>query len=452
MLASRRMRVGVIGTGYVGLTTGTCLAEMGNDVVCHDVDGAKIGRLNAGEVPIYEPGLTELIGRNRHDQRLSFTTELTQAVHDTDICFIAVGTPPDEDGSADRRYVLEAAEAIARTMRGPLVVAVKSTVPVGTCDRVRQRIADVLGERGVNHAFDVVSNPEFLKEGHAVQDFMRPDRIVVGTMSEHGAAAMRSLYANFVRNGHPLLLMDVRSAEMTKYVANVMLATRISLMNEMAQICERVGADVMHVRRGIGSDKRIGMDFLYAGVGYGGSCFPKDVKALSRLAIECDCPADILEAVERVNRYQKIVLANRLVARFGGDLRGRRFAMWGLAFKAKTDDMREAPALTIIKRLVEAGADICAYDPEAMDNARRLFGEGGAVTLADSAYAALNDADALVLATEWAQFRRPDFTRIKQLLKAPIIFDGRNQYEPEEMEALGFEYHCIGRAPTAVRQ
>lgn len=439
------MRVTVIGTGYVGLVTGTCLADVGNDVVCHDVDAAKIARLAAGEIPIYEPGLAEIVRRNLRDGRLRFTTDLAAAVAACEICFVAVGTPPGEDGSADKRYVAEAVAGVAGAMTGPLVLVIKSTVPVGTCRRMRDVVAEVLAERGVRHAFEVVSNPEFLKEGKAVEDFMRPDRIVVGAEGERGRAAMRAVYGPFVRNGHPILFMDLASSEMTKYAANVMLATRISLMNELAQVCEKVGADIMMVRQGIGTDQRIGMDFLYAGVGYGGSCFPKDVKALSRLAVEADCPADILDAVDRVNRHQKVVLANRVLARFGGEGRGRRFALWGLAFKANTDDIREAPALAIVKRLTEAGAEVVAYDPEAMDNARRELAGNGRVHFAASAYEALAGADALVLATEWGQFRRPDFERMKSLLAAPIVFDGRNQYEPEEMERLGFEYHCIGR-------
>jgi UDPglucose 6-dehydrogenase len=439
------MRLTVIGTGYVGLVTGTGFAEIGNDVVCHDIDGAKIERLRAGELPIYEPGLAELVRRNLRDARLRFTTDLADAVAEAEVCIIAVGTPGDNDGSADRRYVLEAVASMARVMRGPLVVVIKSTVPVGTCHRLRDVISEVLRERGVTHAFDVVSNPEFLKEGKAVEDFMRPDRIVVGADAPRAREVMRQIYAPFLRNGHPLLFMDVPSAEMTKYAANVMLATRISLMNELAQLCDKVGADIMQVRQGIGTDRRIGMDFLYPGIGYGGSCFPKDVRALARLAVEADLPADILDAVDRVNRHQKLVIANRVIARFGGDVRGRRFALWGLAFKANTDDVREAPALAILKRLTDAGAEIVAFDPEAGANARRALADDPRVRLTATAYDALAGADALILATEWSQFRRPDFARVKALLKSPIVFDGRNQYEPDELQRLGLEYHCIGR-------
>jgi UDPglucose 6-dehydrogenase len=440
------MRITVVGTGYVGLVTGTCLAEVGNDVVCHDIDQRKIDRLVGGEVPIYEPGLVELVKRNLADGRLRFTTKIDEAVAGAEVCFIAVGTPADHDGSADRRYVIEAVESVARAMSGPLVIAVKSTVPVGTCDRLRDVVADILRQRQKIFVFDVVSNPEFLKEGKAVEDFMRPDRIVVGAATDHGAQTMRSIYSVFIQNGHPFLLMTVRSSEMSKYAANVMLATRISLMNEIAQICERMGADIAEVRQGIGSDKRIGMAFLYAGIGYGGSCFPKDVKALARLAVECDCPGDILDAVDKVNRHQKVSLANRAITRFAGEVKGKVFAMWGLAFKPSTDDIREAPALSMIKRLTEAGASVRAYDPEAMANAGRELAANKSVVFAKSAYDALEGADALILATEWAQFKRPDFARLKTLLKQPIIFDGRNQYDPAEMARLGIEYHCIGRA------
>ncbi len=435
------MRISVIGTGYVGLVSGTCLAEIGNDVTCIDIDVAKVAELNRGESPIYEPGLTEMIQRNARDGRLSFTTSYADGHADCALSIIAVGTPPSEDGGADMSAVWAAARSIAEAMTGPLTVVVKSTVPVGTSARVRQ----ILSESGTKHPFEVVSNPEFLKEGRAIDDFMRPDRIVVGADTDGGAAVMRDLYRHFIRNGHTYLEMDTRSSEMTKYVSNVMLATRISLMNEMAQICENVGADIMKVRKGVGTDARIGMQFLYPGVGYGGSCFPKDVKALARLAVESDCPADILDAVERVNRHQKVSLANRLIKRFGGDLRGRRVGLWGIAFKPKTDDIREAPALAIIKRLLDAGATVCAYDPEATDNARRHFGNAPEVEFAPNPYEAARNADALLLVTEWAVFRSLDFDRVKGLLKEPVLYDGRNQYEPERMRELGFEYHCIGR-------
>ncbi len=445
------MRITVVGTGYVGLVTGTCLADIGHEVACMDVDPSKIEVLKKGELPIYEPGLEEMVKRNLHDARLRFTTDLADALKGSEVCFIAVGTPMDQDGSADRRYVTEAVQTIAKLMQGPLTIVIKSTVPVGTCHRAKEVVAEILRERGVKHDFDVVSNPEFLKEGKAVPDFMRPDRIVVGVdvQGQLGDQSMRSVYASFIRNGHAYLTMDVRSSEMTKYASNVMLATRISLMNELAHICDRVGADIMEVRRGVGSDSRIGMAFLYAGVGYGGSCFPKDVRALSRLAAESDYGADILEAVERVNRHQKISLANRVIARFGGDVRGKKFAVWGLAFKPNTDDIREAPALAIIKRLTEAAAQVVAYDPAAEANARKALGQNTLVSFVDNAYDALGGADALLLVTEWAQFRRPDFARVKSLLKQPIVFDGRNQWEPAEMQKLGFEHHGIGRRKPA---
>jgi len=442
------MHVTVIGTGYVGLVTGTCLSDVGNNVCCHDIDERKIGMLRRGEIPIYEPSLAELVRRNVKDERLRFTTDLANAISESDVCFVAVGTPSDQDGSADRRYVTEAVAGIARHMQRPLVIAVKSTVPVGTCAKMRAVVEEQLAARGVSIPFDVVFNPEFLKEGKAVEDFMRPDRIVIGGENEMGLKAMEAIYGPFIRNGHPYIVMDVASAEMTKYAANCMLATRISLMNELAQICDRVGADIMKVRAGIGTDRRIGMDFLYAGVGYGGSCFPKDVKALSRLAVESDCAADILDAVERVNRHQKVMLANRIIARFDGNVRGKRFALWGLAFKADTDDIREAPALAILKRLTDAGAHVCAFDPEAMSNAKRELAGNANVSFADHEYETLSGADALVLATEWRQFRRPDFHKIKASLRQPLIFDGRNQYEPKEMLELGIEYHSVGRART----
>jgi len=439
------MHITVIGTGYVGLVTGACLADSGNEVCCHDIDAAKIAKLLQGEIPIYEPGLAEIVSRNKADGRLSFTTDLAQAMRDAEVCFVAVGTPADQDGSADRRYVTEAVAGLARAMRGPLVIAIKSTVPVGTCAKMRAVVEDELKARKVEFSFDVVFNPEFLKEGKAIEDFMRPDRIVVGGENELGLKTMEAIYSPFIRNGHPYLVMDIASAEMTKYAANAMLATRISFMNELAQICDKTGADIMKVRTGIGTDRRIGMDFLHPGVGYGGSCFPKDVKALARLAVESDCAADILDAVERVNRHQKVLLANRVIARFNGNVRGKRIAVWGLAFKADTDDIREAPALAILKRLTEAGAHVCAYDPEAMANVQRELAGNANVSFAANQYDALAGADALVLATEWRQFRRPDFARIKAALKQPLIFDGRNQYEPAELAALGFEHHCIGR-------
>ena len=439
------MRITVIGTGYVGLVTGTCLADMGNEVTCQDIDAAKIDKLSRGETPIYEPGLAELVVRNHKAGRLRFTTRLEDALAHAEICFIAVGTPPDEDGSADRRHVFSVAKAIADYQERSLTVVVKSTVPVGTCDQVKDVMRQRLAERGAPFEIEVVSNPEFLKEGKAIEDFMRPDRIVVGVASAAAGEEMKRLYEPFVQNGHPLLIMDVHSSEMTKYAANVMLATRISLMNELALVCERVGADIVEVRRGIGTDKRIGTSFLYAGAGFGGSCFPKDVKALSRMAVEADCPADILDAVDRVNRYQKMLLANRILKHFGGNAQGKRVGIWGLAFKPMTDDIREAPALVIIKRLVEAGATVRAYDPEAMPNARALLAGTPHFELVDNPYDAAEGAHALALVTEWGVFRSLDFVRVKDLMAAPILFDGRNQYPRHTMRDLGFTYHCIGR-------
>lgn len=439
------MRVTVIGTGYVGLVTGTCLADMGNHVVCHDIDPTKIAMLERGEIPIYEPGLAELVRENSTGKRLAFTTDLGRAVTDAEIVFIAVGTPPAEDGSADLKHVLSCATEVARVMRGPLIIVVKSTVPVGTCDQVHAAVARTLEERGVAHTFDIVSNPEFLKEGSAIEDFMRPDRIVIGVSSDKGAAAMRKLYAPFVRNNNPLLTMDVRSSEMTKYASNVMLAVRISMVNELATICEKVGADIMNVREGVGTDKRLGMSFLYAGVGYGGSCFPKDVQALARLAASVGVTPDVLDAVERVNVRQKAMLAERVIAHFGGSLTGKRIAVWGIAFKPKTDDIREASSLVIIDKLTQAGATVCAYDPEAMPNAQKLFAGRVDVTFASDAYAAVEGADALCLVTEWGVFRTPDFERIRALMRTLFVADGRNQYEPDEMKRLGFTYVGVGR-------
>ena len=431
------MKITVVGTGYVGLVTGTCLADMGNDVVCVDVDEAKVDTLRGGELPIYEPGLGDLVKRATGNGRLSFTTSLGDALPGSDVCFIAVGTPPNEDGSADRRHVMSAATQIAQAAVDDLVVAVKSTVPVGTCDMVQQAIDDELGKIEKNIIIRVVSNPEFLKEGKAVNDFMRPDRIVVGANDDSARAVMQGLYKPFVRNGHPVILMAIRSSELTKYVANAMLATRISMMNEVAQLCDHIGADIMDVRRGVGTDRRIGMDFLYAGIGYGGSCFPKDVRALARVAVESDSSAHILDAVESVNRHQKLWLANRLLQYWGGSARGKKIAVWGLAFKANTDDIRESSALSIIGRLTEAGGDICAFDPEAMDNAKLLLSGNDKVSFASGMYDAATDADAVVLATEWGIFRSLDFARLKEKM--------RTQYEPREVREQGFEYFGIGR-------
>jgi UDPglucose 6-dehydrogenase len=439
------MKVTVIGTGYVGLVTGACLAEMGNHVVCLDVDARKIAILESGGIPIHEPGLEPVVARNRAAGRLEFTTDVAAAVAHGTLQFIGVGTPPDEDGSADLKYVLAAAESIGRHMTDYKVVVDKSTVPIGTADRVRATIAAALAARGVEQAFAVVSNPEFLKEGAAVEDCMRPDRIIVGADDERAILLMRALYQPFMRNHDRLQLMDLRSAEFTKYAANAMLATRISFMNEMALLAEKVGADVEQVRRGIGSDPRIGTHFLYAGTGYGGSCFPKDVQALIHIGRANDVDLRVLEAVEAANERQKRVLVDKVVRRFGDDLSGRTFALWGLAFKPNTDDMREAPSRVIVHELVRRGAAVRAYDPVAMDEARRVLEGTPRLSFADSADDALEGADALLLVTEWKEFRTPDFERIKGALRQPVVFDGRNQWDPELMRSLGLEYQGIGR-------
>ena len=440
------MKITVIGTGYVGLVSGTCLAEVGNDVLCLDVDPAKIKILEEGGIPIFEPGLLDMVRRNVAAGRLHFTTDVERAAHFGTVQFIAVGTPPDEDGSADMKYVTAAARNIGKFMTDYKVVVDKSTVPVGTADAVRAAINEELKKRGVNTPFSVVSNPEFLKEGAAIDDFMKPDRIVVGCDDEQAAYNMRALYAPFQRNHDRLILMDIRSAELTKYAANAMLATRISFMNELANLAEKLGADIESVRRGIGSDPRIGYDFLYAGAGYGGSCFPKDVKALIKTAaVDGGMDLKVLNAVEAANDQQKHVLGNKIKARFGTDLTGRHFALWGLAFKANTDDMREATSREVIKDLVSAGATVTAYDPQAGAEARHCFPNEPALTYADNQSDALNDADALVIVTEWKEFRSPDFAAIKAKLKAPIIFDGRNLYDPKTVRDLGFEYSAIGR-------
>ena len=440
------MKITVIGTGYVGLVSGACLADVGNDVLCLDVDVSKIEGLRRGEVPIFEPGLDEIVKRNVKAGRLSFTTDAAAATEFGVLQFIAVGTPPGEDGSADLQYVLAAARTIGRKMNDYKVVVDKSTVPVGTARNVREAIASELAQRGANLPFAVVSNPEFLKEGAAVEDFMRPDRIIVGSDDDRAIALMRELYAPFQRNRERFVLMDVQSAELTKYAANAMLATRISFMNEMANLAEKLGADIESVRKGIGSDPRIGYDFLYSGCGYGGSCFPKDVRALIRTARQ-DGGIDlkVLAAVESANESQKQVLPRKIAQRFGASLKGRRFALWGLAFKANTDDMREAPSRTIISSLLDAGAQLTAYDPIAMDSARRAIGDADGLAYAPNAMAALDGADALVIATEWKEFRSPDFDAIAKALKQPVIFDGRNLYDPAALRARGFEYHAIGR-------
>ncbi|MCQ9373153.1 UDP-glucose/GDP-mannose dehydrogenase family protein [Methyloversatilis sp. XJ19-13] len=439
------MKITVIGTGYVGLVSGACMAEMGNDVLCLDLDPEKIRILKEGGIPIHEPGLDAVVARNVEAGRLHFTTDVAEAVRFGTIQFIAVGTPPDEDGSADLQYVLAAARNIGRLMTDYKVVVDKSTVPVGTADKVKAAIADELGKRGQDMEFAVVSNPEFLKEGAAVEDFMRPDRIVVGADDERAIHLMRALYAPFQRNRDKLVVMDVRSAELTKYAANAMLATRISFMNELALLADRMGADIEMVRQGIGSDPRIGYHFLYAGCGYGGSCFPKDVKALIRTARDEGQALKVLQAVEDANDAQKRVLVEKIVAKFGEDLSGRRFALWGLAFKPNTDDMREAPSRVIIGELFRRGATITAYDPVAMTETQRIYGEEPRLSYADKPMDALDGADALVIVTEWKEFRSPDFERIRTTLKQPVIFDGRNLYEPEVPRSFGIEYSAIGR-------
>ncbi len=445
------MKVTVVGTGYVGLVSGACLAEMGNDVLCLDVDPAKIALLEAGGIPIHEPGLDQIVLRNVKAGRLHFTTDVKKAVAHGTLQFIAVGTPPDEDGSADLQYVLAAARNIGRHMTDYKVVVDKSTVPVGTADRVRAAIGEELALRGVEVRHAVVSNPEFLKEGAAIEDFMKPDRIIVGADDEQAILLMRALYAPFQRSHDKLLVMDLRSAELTKYAANAMLATRISFMNELAVLAERLGADVEQVRQGIGSDPRIGFGFLYAGCGYGGSCFPKDVKALIRSAKDSGHELQVLRAVEAANQAQKRFLIEKIVRRFGSSLAGRRFALWGLAFKPNTDDMREAPSRVVIEELLALGASVCAYDPIAMNEARRSLGEHDRLSYADRAMGALEGADALVIVTEWKEFRSPDFESIRKALRQPVVFDGRNMFVPERVEDAGLEYHAIGRMTAATR-
>jgi UDPglucose 6-dehydrogenase len=442
------MKLTVVGTGYVGLVTGACFAEMGNDVLCVDVDARKIERLHQGELPIFEPGLKEIVLRNVEQGRLHFTTDIQEGVRFGTLQFIAVGTPPGEDGSADMQHVLAAARAIGQHMSDYKLVIDKSTVPVGTADAVRDAVQQAQAARGVQVPFSVVSNPEFLKEGAAVEDFMRPDRIVVGVDDERAALLMRALYAPFQRQRDKLVLMDVRSAELTKYAANAMLATRISFMNEMALLAEKLGADIEQVRRGIGSDPRIGAQFLYAGCGYGGSCFPKDVKALLASAAAVGEPLHVLAAVERANERQKHVLVDRVVARFGADLTGRRFALWGLAFKPDTDDLREAPSRVIVQALAERGARIVAHDPEAMPAAREAMAGIDALEFAPTPMAALEGADALLIVTEWRAYRSPDFERVRAALREPVLIDGRNLFDPALLRSLGIEYHPIGRAAT----
>jgi UDPglucose 6-dehydrogenase len=439
------MKVSIIGTGYVGLVTGACLADVGNHVLCLDVDERKIAMLRGGEIPIFEPGLKEIVRANAAAGRLSFTTDAAESARYGRVQMIAVGTPPGEDGSADLQYVLAAARGIASHMDGPRVIVDKSTVPVGTADKVRAEVARTLAARGAAIAFSVVSNPEFLKEGAAVEDFMRPDRIVIGADDREAVEAMRELYAPFQRSHERLQVMDVRSAELTKYAANAMLATRISFMNELALLAERLGADIEHVRKGIGSDPRIGYHFLYPGVGYGGSCFPKDVTALLRTAQESGLDLKVVRAVEEANERQKGVLVDKIARRFGGDLSGRRIALWGLAFKPNTDDMREAPSRVVIDGLLARGATVAAFDPVAMPEARHLYAGEPRVSFAEGAMQAADGADALAIVTEWKAFRSLDFDELRRRLASPVIFDGRNLYEPAAVRAQGFEYFAIGR-------
>lgn len=437
------MKIAIVGTGYVGLVTGTCFAEMGMEVYCVDIDRRKIENLKNGIIPIYEPGLEELVVRNHEVGRLHFTTELREVLDEVEIVFSAVGTPPDEDGSADLKYVLDVARTIGQTMTKYLLVVTKSTVPVGTAQKIKQTILDEQVKRGVSIDFDIASNPEFLKEGAAVKDFMHPDRIVVGVESDRAKNLMEKLYHPFMLNNFRIIYMDVPSAEMTKYAANAMLATRISFMNDMANLCEIIGADVNMVRKGIGADTRIGSSFLYAGCGYGGSCFPKDVKALIRTADEQGYPMRILQAVEAVNEYQKTVLYRKLEQYYQGNLSGKKVAMWGLAFKPETDDMREAPSLVLIDLLLKAGCRVTAYDPVAVPEAKRRIGDR--IHYAKDIYEAVTDADVLMIVTEWKEFRLPSWLRIKQQMKMPLILDGRNIYNIHEIEEAGFTYHCIGR-------
>jgi UDPglucose 6-dehydrogenase len=436
------MKIVVVGTGYVGLVTGACLSDVGIDVVCVDVNTEKIENLKKGILPIYEPGLEAIVERNTKKGRLLFSTNLAESIKGAEVAFIAVGTPPGEDGSADLKYVLQVAREIGENMNDYGVIVTKSTVPVGTAKKVKHAIGEALSKRNANISFDVASNPEFLKEGAAIADFMKPDRIVVGIESEKAKDIMDRLYKPFVLNGHPVIFMDIPSAEMTKYAANSMLATKISFMNDIANLCEIVGADVNLVRKGIGSDTRIGTKFIYPGIGYGGSCFPKDVKALVRTAREVGYEMRILQSVEDVNEDQKSVLFNKIVQYFGKDLSGKRFAMWGLSFKPNTDDMREAPSLVLIDKILKAGGEVIAYDPVAMKEARHMVGD--AIDYAKDEYEAVVDADALLLVTEWAEFRSPNFTVLKKLLKTAVIFDGRNIYDREELRESGFEYFGIG--------
>lgn len=436
------MKIAIVGSGYVGLVTGACFSEVGIEVVCVDINQHKIDQLNKGIVPIFEPGLEEMLQRNMKKNRLRFTTDIAAAVKDCEVLFIAVGTPPDEDGSADLQYVLSVARDCGKHMNDYLLVVTKSTVPVGTSEKVRKALQDELDRRNVDIAFDVASNPEFLKEGAAIDDFLKPDRIVIGLQSDRAKELMKSLYKPFTLNGHPVIFMDIISAEMTKYAGNSMLATKISFMNDIANLCEIVGADINLVRKGIGSDSRIGNKFIYPGIGYGGSCFPKDVQALIRTAGEYNYELRVLKAVEEVNKDQKLVLFNKIMNYFDGDIKGKTIALWGLSFKPQTDDMREAPSLVIVQKLVEAGAIVKAYDPIAIKEARHHF--GNTITYFEDQYETLLDADCVAILTEWPEFKFPNFRIIKKLLNTPAVFDGRNIYDSAEMKQLGFDYFCIG--------
>lgn len=437
------MKIAIVGTGYVGLVTGTCFSEMGIDVICVDVQQSKIENLKKGVIPIYEPGLEDMVHRNCQAGRLKFTTNLTECLNDVEVVFSAVGTPPDEDGSADLRYVLEVARNIGRNMNKYVLIVTKSTVPVGTAQKVKAAVQEELDKRGVDITFDVASNPEFLKEGNAIDDFMKPDRVVVGVESEKAKSVMERLYKPFMMNNYRLIFTDIPSAEMIKYAANSMLATRISFMNDIANLCELVGADVSMVRKGIGADSRIGNKFLYPGCGYGGSCFPKDVKALIKTAENYGYSMKVLNAVEEVNESQKSILFKKMMKHFGGDLKDKRIAIWGLAFKPETDDMREAPALVLIDKIITAGATVKVYDPVAMDECRRRIGDK--VFYATDMYDTVLDADALILVTEWKEFRMPSWGVLKKTMKLPIVFDGRNIYDKMELQEHGFEYNCIGK-------
>lgn len=436
------MKIAIIGSGYVGLVTGACFSEVGIDVVCVDVDTKKIDNLNKGVIPIYEPGLEEMIKRNMAKNRLSFTTSLKRAIKDSEVIFISVGTPPDEDGSADLKHVIAVARECGREMNDYKLIVTKSTVPVGTSIKVKNAVKEELNLRNLDIDFDVASNPEFLKEGAAIEDFLKPDRIVVGTESSKAENLLNTLYKPFTLNGHPIIFMDIVSAEMTKYAANSMLATKISFINDIANLCEIVGADINNVRRGIGSDSRIGKKFIYPGIGYGGSCFPKDVQALIKTGSQYSYDLKVLKAVEAVNRAQKRVLFNKISNYYANDLNGKTIAIWGLSFKPQTDDMREAPSLQIIKSLLEAGATVKAYDPVALDEAKHHFGE--TITYCEDQYETLIDADCLAVLTEWSEFKMPNYNIIKHLLNSPVIFDGRNIYDKQELESNGFRYSCIG--------